>query len=97
MVRENCSQDSSHLENDQKATLRPSWVHTTSKDLREPRETESKLQTRNSDPNSSESRNWPKEELERSVDLRVDGIPNDEKLAKTSSTCKELQNKFKNL
>ena len=46
--------------------------------MREPRETESKLQTRNSDPNSSESRNWPKEELEQSVDLRVDGIPNDE-------------------
>ena len=43
-----------------------------------PRETESNLQTWNSNPNSSGSRNWPKEEIEHSIDLRVDGIPNDE-------------------
>ena len=43
-----------------------------------PRETESNLQTWTSNPNSSGSRNWPKEEIEQSIDLRVDGIPNDE-------------------
>ena len=39
---------------------------------------ESKLQTWSSSPNSSGRRNWPKEEFVQSVDLRVDGIPNDE-------------------
>ena len=43
-----------------------------------PRETESNLQTWDSNPNSSESRNWPKEDIEQSIDLRVDGITNDE-------------------
>ena len=43
-----------------------------------PRETESNLQAWNSDSNASESRTWPKEEIEQSIDLRVDGIPNDE-------------------
>ena len=43
-----------------------------------PRESESNLQTWTFNPNSSGSRNWPKEESEQSVDLRVDGIPNDE-------------------
>ena len=44
-----------------------------------PRETESKLQTWNSNPNWSGSRNWPAErEFEQSIDLRVDGIPDDE-------------------
>ena len=57
---------------------RPSWFHARSNNLREPRETESKLQTWTSNPNSSGSRNWPKEEFEQSDDLRVDGIPNDE-------------------
>ena len=46
--------------------------------MREPRETESKLQTWSSNPIPSCSRNWPKGESEQSVDLRVDGIPNDE-------------------
>ena len=44
----------------------------------EPRETESKLQTWSSNPIPSGSRNWPKEEFGQSVDLRVDGSPNDE-------------------
>ena len=39
---------------------------------------QSKLQTWNSNPTSSGSRNWPKGESEQSVALRVDGIPNDE-------------------
>ena len=67
-----------------KVTLRPSWVHERSKNASMPRETESKLQTGTSKPNSSGSRNWPKEEIEQSIDLRVDGIPNDE-------TCKDEQ------
>ena len=46
-----------------------------------PRETESNLQARNSDPNASGSRTWPKEEIEQSIDLRVDSIPNDETYA----------------
>ena len=36
------------------------------------------MQIWDSDPIPSESRIWPKEEFEQSVDLRVDGIPNDE-------------------
>ena len=43
-----------------------------------PRETESKLHRVNTNPNSSGSRNWSKEEFEQSVDLRVAGILNDE-------------------
>ena len=70
--RENGSQDSSHFDN------RPSWVHARSNTVSIPRETESNLQTWNSDPNASGSRTWPKEEIEQSIDLRVDGIPDDE-------------------
>ena len=61
-----------------KVTLRPSWVHTRSNTASMPRETESNLQAWNSDPNASGSRNWPKEDIEQPIDLRVDGIPNDE-------------------
>ena len=61
-----------------KVTLRTSWVHARSNNLREPRETESRLQTWNSNPIPSGSRNRPKEKFEQSVDLRVDGTPNDE-------------------
>ena len=61
-----------------KVTLRPSWVPTRSDTVSMLRETESNLQAWNSDPSASGSRNWPKEEIERSIDLRVDGIPNDE-------------------
>ena len=43
-----------------------------------PQETERNLQAWNSDPNASGSRTWPKEEIEQPIDLRVDGIPNDE-------------------
>ena len=43
-----------------------------------PRETESNLQAWNSNPKSSESRKWPNEDIEQSIDLRVDGIRNDE-------------------
>ena len=43
-----------------------------------PRETDSNLQAWNSDPNASGSRTWPKEGIELSIDLRVDGIRNDE-------------------
>ena len=39
-----------------KVSLRPSWVHARSNNLREPPETESKLQTWTSNPNSSGSR-----------------------------------------
>ena len=42
------------------------------------RETESDLQAWNSDTNASGSRTWPKEEIEQSIVLRVDGITNDE-------------------
>ena len=43
-----------------------------------PAEPESNLQAWNSDPNASRSRTWPKEEIDQTIDLRVDGIPNDE-------------------
>ena len=43
-----------------------------------PRETVCNLQAWNSDPNASGSRIWPKEEIEQSIDLRVDGIADDE-------------------
>ena len=42
------------------------------------RETDSNLQAWNSDPNASGSRTWPQEEIEQSIDLRIDGITNDE-------------------
>ena len=61
-----------------KVTLRPSWVHTRSNTVSMPRETESNLQAWNSDPDASGSRTWPKEEIEQSIDLRVDGITNKE-------------------
>ena len=61
-----------------KVSLRPSWVYARSKNASMPREIESKLRTWSFKPNSSRSRNWPKEEFEQSIDLRVDGIPNDE-------------------
>ena len=53
-------------------------VHKSSDVLRQPRETESKLQMWDSNPIPSESRSWSDEEWEQSVDLRVNGIPNDE-------------------
>ena len=43
-----------------KVTLRPSWVHERSKTVSMPRETESNSRTWDSNPNSSQSRNWPK-------------------------------------
>ena len=61
-----------------KVTLRPSWVHERSNTVSMPRSTDGNFQTWDSNPNSSESRNWPKEDIEQSIDLRVDGIPNDE-------------------
>ena len=57
-----------------KVTLRPSWVHTRSNTVSMLRETESNLQAWNSDPNASGSPTWPNEEIEQSIDLRVDGI-----------------------
>ena len=54
------------------------WVHTSSNALRLPQETERKLQRWDSNPIPPRSRNWPNEEFEQSVDLRVHGIPNDE-------------------
>ena len=59
-------------------TLRPSCVHTRSNTVSMPRETESNLQAWNSDTNASGSCTWPKEEIEQSIALRIDGIPNDE-------------------
>ena len=67
--------------------------------MREPRETESKLQTWSSNPIPSGRRNWPKEESEQSVDLRVDGIPdaetyNDEQyMQRTAEQVQKLVNK----
>ena len=61
-----------------KVTLRDTWVHTSSDVLHQPRETESKLQMWDYNPIPSESRSWPDEECVQSVDLRVNGIPNDE-------------------
>ena len=61
-----------------KVTLRPPWAHTRSNTVSMPRETESNLKAWNSDPNASGSRTWTKEEIEQPLDLRVDGIPNDE-------------------
>ena len=58
--------------------LRDTWVHTSSDVLRQPRDTESKLQMWDSNQIPSESRSWSDEECEQSVDLRVNGIPNDE-------------------
>ena len=43
-----------------------------------PRETKRNLQAWNSNPKSSESRKWPNEDIEQSIDLRVEDIPNDE-------------------
>ena len=59
-------------------TLRDTWVPTGSNVLRQPRETESKLQMWDSNPIPSESRSWSDEEWVQSVDLRVNDIPNDE-------------------
>ena len=42
------------------------------------RETDSNLQAWNSDPNASGSRIWQEEEIEQSIDLRIDGVPIDE-------------------
>ena len=61
-----------------KVTLRSTCVHRSSNALRLPRETERKLQIWDPNPIPSESRIWPNEEFEQSVDLRADGIPNDE-------------------
>ena len=61
-----------------KVTLRPSWIFERSDTVSMPREIESNLQAWNSNPKSSESRKWPHEDIEQSIDLRVDGIPNDE-------------------
>ena len=78
-----------------KVTLRPSWVHTRSNTASTPRETESNLQAWNSDPNASGSRIWPKEEIEQSIPESTASPTT--KLTQTSSTCKESQNKSKNL
>ena len=76
--KESCSRDSFTPRERPKLTLRPSWVHARSNTVSMPRETDSNLQAWNSDSNASGSRTWPKEELQQSIDLRVDGIPNDE-------------------
>ena len=78
MERENSSPDNLLLDKGPEVTLRASWVHARSNNLSELRETESKLQIWSSNPIPSGSRNWPKKELEQSVDLGVDGIPDDE-------------------
>ena len=58
-------------------TLREKWVHRSSNALRVPRETEKKLQI-GTPTQFHQSRIWPKVQFEHSVDLQVDGIPNDE-------------------
>ena len=66
-----------------------------------PRETERNVQACNSDPNASGSRTWPQEEIKQSIDLRVDGIPNDEtykdeqymqRIAEQFQTCDHKRN-----
>ena len=61
-----------------KVTLRPSWIYDRSNTVSMPRETECNLQAWNSNPKSSESHKWPNEDIKQSIDLRVDGITNDE-------------------
>ena len=61
-----------------KVTLREKLVHKSSNALRLLWETETKLPIWDSNLIPSESRIWPKEESEQSVDHRVDGIPDDE-------------------
>ena len=61
-----------------KVTLRDTWVHTSSDVFRQPRETESKLQMWDANPIPAEGRSWSDEEFEQTVDLRVNGIPDDE-------------------
>ena len=75
---ENCSPDNIRLEKDQNVSLGDTWVPTGSTVLRQPRETENKLQMWDSNPAQSKSRSWPNEECEQTVDLRVNDIPNDE-------------------
>ena len=60
-----------------KVTLRISWSYDVSQ-RRTPRETECRWQIRDSGPRSSESRTWSKETIKQSIDLRIDGIPNDD-------------------
>ena len=79
-----------------KVTLRPSWVHTRSNTVSMPRETESNLQAWNSDPNASGSGIWPRRESNSLLISESTASPTT-KLTRTSSTCKEPQNKFKNL
>ena len=75
--KENCSRDSSRLENDQRnaQTIMGSYEIQYCKHASG---TESNLQAWNSDPNATGSGTWTKEEIEQSIDLRVDDIPNDE-------------------
>ena len=79
-----------------KVTLREKWVHRSSNALRLPRETEKKLQIWDSNPIPSESHLAEGGVLntllifESTASLTM-------KLTRTSSTCKELQNKFRNL
>ena len=61
-----------------------------------PRETESNLQAWNSDPECFRSRTWP-EEIEQSVDLRVDGITQQRNLHGRAVHAKNRRNKSKKL
>ena len=70
--------ETAHTSRATKSNTQTLWVHTRSNIVSMLRETESNLQAWNSDPNASGSRTWPKEKIDQSIDLRVDGISNDE-------------------
>ena len=62
----------------QKVSLGDTGVHTSSDVLCQPLETGSNMQMWDPNPIRSESRSWSDEECEHSVDVRVNGISNDE-------------------
>ena len=68
-----------------KVTLRPLWIYERCNTVSMPLEIESNLQAWNSNPKRSESRKWPNEDIEQSIDLRAEGIPNHETYYKDDS------------
>ena len=75
---ERIARETAHSSRTTKSNTQTIMSHTRSNIVSMPWETENNLQTWNSDPNASGSRAWSKEEIEQSIDLRVDGISNDE-------------------
>ena len=79
-----------------KVTLREKFVHGSSNALRRPRETEKKLQIWDANPIPSES-NLAEGGVLNTLLIFESTASLTRKLTRTSSTCKELQNKFRNL